>query len=479
MTRTRRDARVRRLELIALCAAEFIAVVDGSVVSIALPVIKDDLGFSTGATQWVFNAYGLALVAMLLPAGRLCDLVGARRVYLWGVLGFALASLVAGLAPSAEVLLAGRAAQGLCAGAFVPAALALIAGFGRDEAERNRALAMNGAALSLGFVAGVVLGGILTELLGWRSTVLLGLPLALVTFAMAAVSLPRVPAREGAPPLDVAGATLGPIAVVSLNLGIFLLALGGTGAAVGAAALFVAVVAGVAFVRVERRNRDPLLPLAVFRNRQLVAVNAAVGLKALASTSTLFILTYYFQDVRGRSAWETSLLILPMTATGIAVALAAGRIATRVGIRRLTIAGLALFAIGLAMVGRLPVEGTLVAVVACTMASEVGFVLSEVPLTIAATTALEAERHGLAASLFQVSLNVGSGLGLTLVGAIVAARAGDRADDPAVLASALRYGVAVAVVAVLAAVAVAALRLRDRPDAEVSAGRPGWAAVDP
>ena len=457
-------SRYPRLELIALCAAEFIAVVDGSIVSIALPDIKGDLGFSTGATQWVFNAYGLAIAAMLLPAGRLCDTVGARRVYLWSILAFAVASTAAGLAPSPAVLLAGRAAQGLCAGAFLPAALSLIAGYGKDEAERNRALGANGAALSLGFVAGVILGGVMTELLGWRSTILLGAPMALLTFGMAYVAVPRMAPDMERTPLDFPGAVLGLVALVSFNLGIFLLALGGAVAAIGAVAIGIAVTAGLAFVRVERRARDPLLPLSVFRNRQLVAANAAIGLKAMAGVSILFALTYYFQDVRGISAWRTSLLILPMTATGIAVALVAGRISTRVGIRRLTIAGLVLFAVGLALLGRLPVEGTLVTVVAFSMFSEVGFVLSEVPLTIAGATALATDRHGLAASLFQVSINVGNGLGLTLVGAIVAVRAGDRADEPEVLASALRYGVGVAVLAILAAAVVAGLRLRDGPE---------------
>jgi MFS family permease len=372
--------------LVALCAGSFIAVVDGSIVSIAVPAIEDDLGFSTAGSQWVFNAYGLATAAMLLPAGRVSDILGARRVYLCGLVAFAVASLVAGLAVSSEMLLAGRAAQGLAAGAFMPAALSLIAGFGRDEGERNRALGANGAALSLGFVSGIILGGVLTDFLGWRSTLLLGTPLALATLALAAVSVPDRHAPPRRAPLDVAGAVLGPITVVALNLGIFLLALGRDRLPIGAASLVVCVVAGTAFVRAERRAADPLTPLDVFRNRQLVTANAATLLNGVGAFSSLFVLTYYYQDVRGASAWETSLLILPMAVTGIGVALAAGRLASRAGIRRLSLAGLILFAGGLALVGRLPVEGSLALVVLCSMAMEVGFVLSEVPVTIAGTT---------------------------------------------------------------------------------------------
>ena len=456
--------RRRRLELVALCAASFIAVVDGSIVSIALPAIEEDLGFSTAGSQWVINAYGLGTAAVLLPAGRVSDILGARRVYLWGLVAFAVASLVAGLAGSAEMLLAGRAAQGIAAGAFVPAALSLVAGFGRDEGERNRALGANGAALSLGFVSGIVLGGVLTDLLGWRSTVLLGVPLALATLALAATCVPDRATIVRRAPLDVGGAVFGPIALTALNLGIFQIALGRDGAALGAASLVVCIVAALLFVRAERRASDPLMPLDVFRNRQLVAANAATLLKGIGAFSSLFVLTYYYQDVRGVSASETSLLILPMALTGIGVAVVAGRLATRAGIRRLSLAGLLLFAGGLAAVGRLPVEGSLVLVVVCAMAMEVGFVLSEVPVTIAGTTALSAERRGLAASLFNVSISVGNGLGLTLVGALVAVRAGDRSDEPEVLASALRYGVGVGVVAVLLAAVVVGLRLRDRAD---------------
>ena len=462
--------RHRRLELVALCAASFIAVVDGSIVSIAVPAIEDELGFSTAGSQWVFNAYGLATAAMLLPAGRVCDILGARRVYLWGLVAFAVASLVAGLAVSPSMLLAGRAAQGLAAGAFVPAALSLIAGLGRDEGERNRALGANGAALSLGFVSGIVLGGLLTDLLGWRSTLLLGTPLALATLALAAVSVPDRHAPPRRAQIDVAGAILGPITVVALNLGVFLLALGWDRAVLGLASLAVCVVAALAFVRAERRASDPLMPLDIFRNRQLVAANAATLLKGVGAFSSLFILTYYYQDVRGISAWETSLLILPMAVTGIGVALAAGRFASRAGIRRLSLAGLLLFAGGLALVGRLPVEGSLVLVVLCSMAMEVGFVLSEVPVTIAGATALAAERCGLAASLFNVSISVGNSLGLTIVGAIVALRAGDRTDEPARLASALRYGVVVGVVAVGLAALVVALRLRDSAHDQLAGG---------
>lgn len=467
----------RLLELVALCAASFIAIVDGSVVSIAIPAIQDDLGFSTAGSQWVFNAYGLATAAMLLPAGRLCDIVGARRVYLWGIAAFAVASLAAGLSVSPAMLLGGRAAQGLAAGTFVPAALSLVAGFGRDDGERNRALGANGAALSLGFVSGIVLGGALTDLLGWRSTLLLGTPLALGTLALGIVCVPdRRVARRRAP-IDVAGAVLGPVVLVALNLGIFLLALGRQGAVVGSLSLAVCVVATLAFVRAERRAVDPLMPLDIFRNRQLVAANAATLLKGIGAFSSLFVLTYYYQDVRGVSAWETSLLLLPMAVMGIGVAVAAGRLAGRAGVRRLSLAGLLLFGGGLAVVGRLPVEGTLVVVVLSSMAMEVGFVLSDVAVTIVGTTALSAERRGLAASLFNVSISVGNSLGLTIVAAIVALRAGDRADEPAILASALRYGVAVGVAAVALAAVVVALRMRDGAEPVGGVERPGEAEL--
>lgn len=458
-------SRYPRLELVALSAAAFLAVVDASVVSIALPEIEEELDFSTGATQWVLNAYGLALAAMLLPAGRLADLFGARRVYLGGLALFAVASLAAGLAWSPGTLLAARAAQGLGAGAFLPAALALISGYGRDVAERNRAVGIYGAAASLGFVSGIVFGGVLTELLGWRSTLLIGVPLGAGAYALAGLSVPRLTVAGTRSRLDLAGAVTGLLTVVGLNLGLFLLAVGGAGSLLGGAVLVASIGCGLAFVRAERRAVDPLIPLEIFRNRQLVAANAAILLKSVVGVSMLFTLTYYFQDVRGAGAGKTSLLFLPMTLIGISVSLVAGRLTTRVGIRRLALAGLVLLGVGLSFIARLPVEGTLVPLILATMVSEIGYMLSEIPMTIAGSSALPPARRGLAASLFNVSINLGNGLGLTVVGAIVALRAGEGADDPGRLAAALRIGVVLGIVGVALSALVVALRLREAPDA--------------
>jgi MFS family permease len=319
--------------LVVLCTASFLAVVDTTIVSIALPSIRGSLRLSVEAAQWVLGAYALVFGGVLLLAGRLADRYGRRRAFLAGLVLFAAGSALAGGAVDAAALFVGRVVQALGAAAFVPSSVSLLTTGFPDRAERNRALGAYGAMAGLGFVAGMLGGGVITELWGWRWIFLLNLPVVAGTLLFAVRVLSESRDRRASGPLDVGGA-----ATVTAGLVLVIVALAAApqhswtslrtwvSGLAGMAAL-------VAFAAVERRHRAPLVPPVLVGRPVVLVPNGAVAVQSMIGIAWLFLLTLYFQDVQGWDPLATGLLFAPMTAAALIGAWVAGRLATAAGVR--------------------------------------------------------------------------------------------------------------------------------------------------
>jgi EmrB/QacA subfamily drug resistance transporter len=477
--------RRQMVTLLVLCAAPFLGVVDTTIVTIALPSMSTALGLSATDAQWVLNGYALVYGGLLLLLGRMGDLWGRRRLFLLGLVLFAAASLLGGFAPVPWVLIVARVAQGVGAAAFTPAALSLVATVFAEGEARNRALGIWGAMAAVGFVVGMVLGGVITELLGWRWIFYLNVPIAAAVLLVAPATLPESRSREVVRSLDVAGAV-----AVTLAIGATIYAVSGipeygwSGRTLGIG-LF-GVGAAVGFVLIERRAPAPLVPLPLLRARRMAAPN---GLKILISTigtAWLYVLTFYFQDVRSLSPLPTGLLFLPMTIASIVGAWAGGRLVTAVGGKVVVLVGTALIGGGLLLMSTLPVTGQLAGVVAGMVVGELGFMMAIVPLAIAITAAAHADQRGLAAGLLGTSDQLGNALGLSItvsVAAVVTARLAQGVPTLADYLAGLRAGlwVSIVVAALTWVMALVALRREDfRSTAEHAehAEHPGEAGTE-
>jgi EmrB/QacA subfamily drug resistance transporter len=434
-----RSVTSRRLALFLLCLASFMAVVEDTIVTIALPSMRRDLGFSGADAQWIFNGYMLAFGGLLLLFGRAADLWGRRRMFLAGLALFGVSSLLGGLAPSPWVLISARVLQGIGAAAFVPASLSLLTATFAFGEERNRAIGVYGAMAALGFVVGMVGGGAITEFLGWRWVLFVNVPVALAALLAtpAAITESR---DEGAPRvLDVPGALTVTLGLASLiyavsevpDSGWASTATLGFGAS---GALLLAL-----FVFAERRSPAPLVPLEAFRERAVVGPNAAIFLQSMVGLPWLYVLTLYLQDALAHTPLEAGLLFLPMTLTSVVAAPVAGRFVTRLGIRTTAASGLALSAAGLLLTMGMSSGGGFPLVLSGMVVGEAGFMLCNVALTIAGSGGAGEDRKGLSAGLLNTSIQLGNAWGLGIVATVVAAATVGGAEHEA-LVGGLRWG---------------------------------------
>jgi EmrB/QacA subfamily drug resistance transporter len=430
----------KRLALFVLGLASFIALVDTTIAGIALPSIRRELGFSGADAQWILNGYALAFGGLLMLLGRAGDLWGRRRVFVAGLAVFALASLLGGFSWAPWVLIAFRFLQGVGAAAFVPASLSLLGAAFAEGEERNRAFGVYGAMGALGFVVGIVGGGVITEFLGWRWVMFANVPFALAALLPAQMALPDS-RDEGAPrALDLVGALTITSGLASLVYAVSEVPEGGplSPTALGFGAL--GAVFLVLFVAAERRSSAPLVPLRVFEERAVVAPNAAIFLQSMVGIAWLYALTLHFQVVLGHGPLATGLLFLPMTLAAVAAAPAAGRLATRFGLRAAAASGLVLVAVGLLLMARMSEDGGLSLVVLGMVVGEVGFTISIIPLEIAASGGAGEDERGLAAGLLNTSMQLGGAAGLAVVATVVAASSGGGAADSGSLVVGLRWG---------------------------------------
>jgi EmrB/QacA subfamily drug resistance transporter len=437
------------------CAVALMTVLDVSVVTVALPAVRDDLGLSAGGLQWVVNAYTLTFAGFLLLGGRAADLLGRKRVFLAGLVVFTLASLAGGLAQTGWQLVAARAVQGVGGAVLAPVTLSLLTTTFREPAERARALGTWSAVAGLGGALGGVVGGVLTGLLNWRWVLIVNVPVGVLLVAASAWALtgsPRGPVRGR---LDLPGSAAVTLGTGGLVAGIIAGEEHGWGAPRTVGLLGAAVLALVVFVLVERRAAAPLVPLSVFRVRSVVVADAISLLTGGVLPATFFFLSLYLQEVRGLGPLAAGLMLLPP-----AVGISLGARTSPVLLRRLpdrTVywCGVLLTVVGLAWLSRLDGDGSLVlAVLVPSFLAMAGFGLSGLPLTVAATSGLGDEHAGLAAGLLNASRQIG---GAVLLAALVAVATAVAAADPAGGHGAQTHGYGMALLAGAGLVALAAV----------------------
>jgi EmrB/QacA subfamily drug resistance transporter len=419
MTEARDYAERRWLALGLLCMAQFVVVLDASIVNVALPSIGTALDFSQGNLSWVVNAYVLTFGGFLLLGGRLADLLGRRRVFMFGLVLFALASLAGGFAESEGMLIAARAVQGLGGAILSPAALSIVTTTFRDGAERNKALGVWGAVAGSGGAAGVLLGGVLTDGVGWEWVLWVNVPLGIAAAALAPSLVAESRADAESRSFDIAGAF-----TVTAGLSVFVYALvdatdAGWGSTQTIGLLALAVVLLAAFVAIELRSAAPLVPFRIFRLRTLTGANA-VGLLIGASLFAMFFfISLYMQQVLGYSAIEAGLAYLPMALLITFASGLASQLVTRVGFKPVLAAGMLFLAAGLLWFGQVSVDGGfLTDILGPSLLAAIGLGLAFVPDTIAAVSGVEPEEAGLASGLINTSQQVGGALGLAVLATI-------------------------------------------------------------
>ena len=429
------------------------AVVDNTIVTIALPSMRRGLGFSGADAQWVLNGYVLTCGGLLLLCGRAADLWGRRRLFLAGLALFGVSSLVGGLASVPWVLVFARVLQGVGAAAFVPASLSLLTSIFVGE-ERNRAVGVYGGMAALGFVIGMVGGGVITDLLGWRWVLFVNVPVALVALLITPLAVPESRGEDVPRILDVPGAA-------TVTLGIAALIYAVTKVSEGdRTSVVVFGVAGAllltCFVVAERRSYAPLVPLGLVVARPVIFPNSAVFLQSMIGLSWLYVLTLYFQEVLGHGPLAAGLLFAPMTVSSVPAALVAGRLVTRFGVRPVATTGLVLIGAGVLLMMLMSESEGLLFVLSGMVVGETGFMLSNVPLTIAATGGVDEDERGLASGLMNTSIQLGNAFGLAAVATVVAASGGGEE-----LIGGLRWGLLVCVGIVVMALPVVLFGLRD------------------
>jgi EmrB/QacA subfamily drug resistance transporter len=426
---TSAENRTRWLALLVLCLGDLMIVLDGTIVNVALPSIRDDLGFSETSLAWVVNAYLLTFGGFLLLGGRLGDLFGQRRMFLIGIALFTAASLACGLAQSQEFLIGARAVQGF-GGALVSAvALSLTMTLFTEPAERAKAMGIFGFVLSGGGTAGVLLGGVLTDALDWHWIFLVNLPVGAAVFALSLRLLPSTPGHAAGGRIDFAGAIT---VTASLMLAVYAIVNGNetgwrTGETLGL--LAGAVVLMAIFLTIEARIASPLMPLGLFRNRNVSTANGVGVLMAAGMFAWFFFSALYLQQILGYTPLEVGLAYLPaMVLWGGSSLLLSDRLVMRFGIRPPLIAGLGLMALGLLLFARTPVDGSfLVDVLPGTIALGLGAGIGFNPILLAAMSGVEPKDAGLASGVVNTSFMMGGAVGLAILASLAASRTGS--DD--------------------------------------------------
>ena len=411
--------RAKNLALLLLALTQFMIVVDASIVNVALPSIGRELEFSRENLSWVINAYTLVFGGFLLLGGRMADLLGRRRLFMLGLGVFSVASLVGGLSSNDVMLVIARAFQGLGAALVSPAALSIVTTTFAEGAERNRALGVWGAVAGAGGAAGVLLGGVLTEYLGWEWVLWVNVPIGALAIFLAPRLLPESRDEVEHRTFDLPGAF-----TVTAGLALLVYTIvdaesagwtSGQTLGLGAVAL---VLIGT-FLAIESRTRAPLMPLGIFRLRTLRGANVVGLLIGMSLFSMFFFISLYLQQVLGFSALETGLAYLPLSIFIILSAGAASQLVTRLGFKPPLTAGLVLIAIGLLWFSRVDPGGSYVGdVLFPSLIVAVGLGFSFVPVTIAAVTGTSPAEAGLASGLINTSQQIGGALGVAILASV-------------------------------------------------------------
>jgi EmrB/QacA subfamily drug resistance transporter len=406
------------------CLAQFMVVLDVSVVNVALPSIRSALHFSEQDLQWVVNAYTVTFAGFLLLGGRAADLLGRRRVFVAGLALFALASLAGGFASSQVELIAARAAQGLGGAIVAPASLSILTTSFEEGAARNRAVGIWGAMGGAGGAAGVLLGGVLTDLLSWRWILFINVPIGLLAAIFAERYIPETRDAARRRNFDLAGAITATVGLSVLVLGIVRTDVTGWGSASTLGLLAAGAVLLGVFLAIEGRIAGaPLMPLRIYSSRTLSAANVVVLLIGAAVFAMWFFLSLYLQQVLGYSPLRAGVAFLPMTLCIVACSTIASRVVTRVGPKPMLVAGMTLQAVGLVLFTQISPAGNYLSdVLVPSLLIAIGIGFSFVPVTIAGVSGVASEEAGLASGLINTSRFVGGALGLAILAALATSR---------------------------------------------------------
>ncbi|MFL6110288.1 MAG: MFS transporter [Catenulispora sp.] len=447
-----------KLVLLLLCGVAFLDLVDASIVNVALPSIRTDLGFSTQGLQWVPSGYLLTYGGFMLLGGRAADLFGRRRVLLVGTTVFGVASLAGGFANTAGLLVGARLVQGIGAALMMPAALSLLTTSFKEGSDRNKALGAWGAVAGLASAVGVLAGGLLTAGPGWRWVMFVNPPFCAAIIVSALRMFEPEDKRVVLKGLDLVGAFLATAGMLLLVFALVKAPDQGWGSGRTLLELAGAGVLLVAFVLNERITANPLLPLSVFRIRGLAAADVTQLVGVAGFISMFFFLTLYMQNVLGYSPIRTGLAYVPVT---VGVGIGAGmapKLVGRIGTRPVVVAGSLIAASGIFLLSRIKVDGAYLSGLLpgmVVMAFGLGFVF--VAITTAANAGVPHHQAGLAAALLNASQQVGGALGLAIFSAVSTAQVNHQLAHGVRPAAAFTSGLSRALLACAVAVACAAL----------------------
>ncbi|MET1059179.1 MAG: MFS transporter [Nocardioides sp.] len=469
------SSRGRWLALGLLCVVQFMVVLDIAIVNVALPSIKVDLGFSQGDLQWVISAYALVFGGFLLLGGRAADILGRRRVFLGGIAVFTVASLLAGLAWSDGSLIAARAAQGLGAAIITPAALSILSVTFPEGRERNIALGAWGAVGGFGAVAGVLLGGILTDALSWEWIFFVNVPVGVAAFVIAPFLLQE--SRDAqVTRFDLPGAVLVTAGLSTLVYAVTQAGQEGWLAQETLASFGISTVLLAGFVGWELRHPDPLMRFGILRTRTVSGANVAGFIMGTAMFSMFLMLTLYMQQVLGYSPMRTGVAYLAVAGTAILWSAVAAQLVTRIGVKPVLVVGMAALTAGLVFFTQVSVDGSYVSdLLPGFLLVGLGIGFSFVPISIAALAGIEPAEAGLASGLINTSQQIGGALGIAALSTIATSATEDAVATGSALPVALVDGFSSAflvgaVFAALGLVAALVLIRRDElADVEVTA----------
>ncbi len=410
--------------LLLACLAQFMVILDVSVVNVALPSIRHGLGFSEVDLQWVVNAYTVTFAGFLLLGGRAADLLGRRRVFVGGLVLFGLASLAGGVADSQLQLIAARAIQGLGGAVIAPASLSILTTTFKEGRERNRAVGIWGAMGGAGGAAGVLLGGIITDALGWRWILFVNVPIALTAAFFAHRMIAEGRSESRSTDFDLRGALTATVGLSLVVLGIVRTDVTGWGSPEALGLIGAGVALLIAFLVIEGRfAHAPLMPLRIYASPTLRAANVVVMLMGGATFGMWFFLSLYLQQVLGYSPIKAGLAFLPMTITIVLTTAVVSRAVIRVGAKPLLLAGMTCMTVGLVLLKDVSVDGTYVGVMlAPSLLVAIGMGLSFVPATLLAVSGVDSAEAGLASGLVNTARLFGGALGLAILAAIATSK---------------------------------------------------------
>ena len=414
----------RRWKALALLSlAQFLIIMDTSIIGVALPAIQQQFSFTQSELQWIFSAYVIVFGALLLLGGRLSDIVGQRRIF---VIGFAIltaASVLAGLAPNGTMLIAARALQGIGAALIAPSAMSIVMSLFTIPAERNKAMGFWGAAAPAGGTAGVFLGGIITACVDWSWVFLVNVPIGIAVLALTGMLLPHGKRHKGR--VDYLGAFSITGALILLVYAIVTANDAGWNSLQTVSLLLTSTGLLGAFIMIQKRSREPLIPLRIFKTPNLLASNVVMALLGAAWIPMWFFLNLYLQQIQGYGPFESGLALLPMTAAIMALMIgASSKLIRRLGLKHSLVGGLGLLAVAMLLFVATPSsKGSFIThVLPASLVAAGGMSLAYIPALMSAVSHARKEELGLASGIVNTSYQIGSALGLAIVVAIASAQ---------------------------------------------------------